>query len=110
MAELPRHSRRMQGKPLEYTPSQLEKLKSERGQQSGIRSTEQEETSVIIHPDYEVNQPQRVGTNQEQPKILESIIVESATGELSDTQLTEPKIFEPKSKSTSFDPTSEFIA
>lgn len=57
MAELPRHSHRMQGKPPEYTPSQLENLKSERGQQSRTGSTEQEETSVIIHPDYEVNKP-----------------------------------------------------
>ena len=39
MSELPRQSRRMQGKPLEYTPSQLEKIKIEKGQTSGNGST-----------------------------------------------------------------------
>ena len=58
VVELPRQSCRMQGKPPEYTPSQLEKIKFEKGKPSGNGSTEKEETSVIIHPDYEVDQPQ----------------------------------------------------
>ena len=57
MAKLPRHSLRMQGKPLDYTPSQLEKNKAERVQQSRIGSTEEGETSIVIHGDFNVNQP-----------------------------------------------------
>ena len=57
VAELPRQSRTMQGKPPEYTPSQLERLKSKKGQTSGTGSTENEETSIIIHPEYKIEQP-----------------------------------------------------
>ena len=59
MAKLPRQSRRLQGKPPEYTPSQLEGLKTLVAHSiSRIRSTEPGESSIITHPDYhEVNQP-----------------------------------------------------
>ena len=101
MAELPRHSRRMQGKPPEYTPSQLENLKYERGQPLGTRSTEKEETSVIIHPDYEVDQPQTIDSYQEQLEISELVEVASTTSELSAT--------EPETESASSKFSSDFI-
>lgn len=70
MVELPRQPRRMQGKPPEYTPSQLEKLKSEKGQTSGTGSIEHEETSIIINPEYEVDQPQTVESTPRRVQFL----------------------------------------
>ena len=62
MAELPRQLCRIQGKPPEYTPSQLEGLKAlVPHTTSRIRSTKPGESSIITHPDYhEVNQSQTV--------------------------------------------------
>ena len=58
MAELPIQLRRTQGKPPEYTPSQLERLKTLIPHTiSRTGSKEQGESSVITHPDFEVNQP-----------------------------------------------------
>ena len=107
VAELPRHSHRMQGKPPEYTPSQLENLKYERGQPLGTVSTKQEETFVIIHPDYELDQPRTAESYQRQPEIFELVEVASTTSELS---AIEPKISEPKTKPATSEPPSEFIS
>ena len=96
MVELPRQSRRMQGKPLEYTPSQLEKLKSEKGKTSGTGSTEHEETSIIIHPKYEVDQPQKAESSQRKFSIFELVELASTTSQLS---AIKPEISEPKSES-----------
>ena len=106
MAELPRQSCRMQGKPLEYTPSQLEKLKYEKGQPSGTGSIEQEETSVIIHPDYEVDQPQTTESSQRKISIFELVELASTTSELS---ATKPEISKPEIEPATFEPASEFI-
>ena len=54
----------MKGKPFKYTPIQLENIKSERGQPAETKSTEQEETYIIIHPDYNVEQPQTIESYQ----------------------------------------------
>ena len=52
MAELPRQSRRLQGKPPEYTPSQLEGLKAlVPHTTSRIQSTKLGESSLITHPE-----------------------------------------------------------
>ena len=59
MAESPRRSRRTQGKPPKYTPSELEGLKSlipNVISRTGL--TEQGESSIILHPDFEVDQSQ----------------------------------------------------
>lgn len=88
----------------------MEKSKTERVQSSGIGSTEQGESSIVIHPDFEINQPQKTETEQDQAEISEVITVESVTGELSDTQLTEPKISELESDSTSSESPSDLIA
>ena len=87
MAELPSQSRRMQGKPPEYTPSQLEKLKSEKGQTSGTRSTKHEETSVIIHLDYKVDQPQTTENYERKLTISKLVELASTTSELSPIEL-----------------------
>ena len=53
MVELPRQSRRTQGKPHEYTPSQLEGLKSLIPNViSIIVLTKQGESSIITHPNF----------------------------------------------------------
>ena len=67
VVELPRHSHRMQGKPPKYTPNQLENIEYERVQQSSTGSTKQGETSIVIHPEFEVNKHQTIEINQEQP-------------------------------------------
>lgn len=91
----------MQGKPPEYTPSQLENLKFETGQPLGTGSTEKEETSIIIHPDYEVDQPQTAKCYQIQLENSELVEVASTTSELSAT--------EPETESSTSKPASEFI-
>ena len=55
MAELPIQSRRLQGKPPEYTPSQLEGLQA-LVSPSDIRvgSLEAGESSLIVHLDYQI--------------------------------------------------------
>ena len=60
MVELPRQSRRLQGKPSQYTSSQLKGLKVVVPHTiRKIRSTKLGESSIITHPDYhEINQPQ----------------------------------------------------
>ena len=59
MAELPIQLRRTQGKPPEYTPSQLEILKTMIPHTiSRTGSTELGESCIITHPDFEVNKPQ----------------------------------------------------
>ena len=62
MVELPRQSRRLQGKPPEYTPSQLEELKAlVLHIISRIRLTKLRESSIITHPNYhEVNQSEKI--------------------------------------------------
>ena len=82
----------MQGKLPQYTPSQFEKIKIERVQQSGTESIEQGEKSMVIHLDFEVNQPQIIEKDQEQLDFSEVITIESITGEFSDTQFTKPEI------------------
>ena len=96
----------MQGKPPEYTPSQLEKIKSEKGKTLGTGSTEQEETSIIIHPDYEVDQPQTTESSQRKLTISELVELASTTSELS---ATEPEIFEPETEPATFEPALDFI-
>ena len=55
MAELPRQSRRLQGKPPKYTPSQLEGLRALLSPtESRIRSKEAGESSIFVHPDYQL--------------------------------------------------------
>lgn len=58
MVNLPRHSWRMQGKPPEYTWSQLEKIKAEMSKTTISRTSDQPETSTNVESKTEVNQPQ----------------------------------------------------
>ena len=75
MAELPRQSRRLQGKPLEYTPSQIEGLRAlVSPSDSRIRSTEAGESSIVVHPDYQL---------QTTEHIQEPILVSEVTGSIS---------------------------
>ena len=84
MAELPRRSRRTQGKPPEYTPSQLERLKSLIPNVISITGlTEQGESSIIIHLDSEVDQLQIAERTPQPVSISELTEVASATSELS---------------------------
>ena len=95
----------MQGKPSEYTPSQLERLRYERGQTSRTILTEQEETSIIIHPDYEVDQSQTTKFTQK-ISISELAELASTTSELSSI---EPEIYEPETEPATSEPTLEFV-
>ena len=98
VAKLPRRSRRTQGKPPEYTPSQLEGLKSLIPNVIGrTRLTEQGESSIIIHPDFEVDQPQIAEHTPQKFSISELIEVASTTSELSPE---EPEISELETKPT----------
>ena len=55
MAELPRQSRRLRGQPPEYTPSQLEGLRAlVTPSESRVGSPKAGESSLIIHPNYQV--------------------------------------------------------
>ena len=75
MAELPIQSRTLQGKPPEYTPSQLEGLRAlVSPSDSRIRSTEARESSIVVHPDYQL---------QTTEHIQEPISVSELTGSVS---------------------------
>ena len=75
MAELPRQSRRLQGKPPEYTPSQLEGLCAlVSSSSSRIRSTEVEVSSIVVHPDHQIPTTKH---------IQEPISVSEVTGSIS---------------------------
>ena len=55
MADFPRQSRRLKGKPPKYSPSQLEGLRALVSSSSGrIRSTEIGSSSIVIHPDHQI--------------------------------------------------------
>ena len=55
MAELPRQSRRLQGKPPDYTQSQLEGLQAlVSSSDSRVGSPEARESSLIVHPDDQI--------------------------------------------------------
>ena len=55
MEKLPRQFQRLQGKPPEYTPSQLEGLHALVSTSRGrIRSTEIGISSIVIHPDHQI--------------------------------------------------------
>ena len=106
MAELSRRSCRNQGKPPEYTPSQLEGLKSLIPNViSRTRLTEQGESSIITHPDFKVNQLQIEEHTPQIVSISELAKVASTTSELS---LEEPEISKPETEPTTSEPTLEF--
>ena len=87
MAELPRQSHILQGKPLEYTPSQLEGLRAlVLPTENRIRSTEVGESSIIFHPDYQL---------QTTELIQEPISVSEVNGSISPSSelAKEPGIF-----------------
>lgn len=70
LAESPRKSRRMQGKPLEYTPSQLEKIKIERSRSTGSKASEEHQTSTIL-------QSEEIETKVNPTQEIESVLVHS---------------------------------
>ena len=75
MVELLRQSRRLQGKPPEYTPSQLEGLHALVSSSSGrIRSTEIGTSSIVVHPNYQTPITEH---------IQEPILVSEVTGSVS---------------------------
>lgn len=86
MAELPRQSRRLRGKPPEYTPSQLEGLRAlVSPSHSRVGSPEAVESSLIVHLDYQV---------QATEYISEPISFSEVTGSFSSTSelAEEPEI------------------
>ena len=106
MVELPRQSRRLQGKPPEYTSSQLEGLKAVVVPHtiSRIRSTETRESSIITHPNYhEINQTTEY--IQEPIAISEVTGITSPTSELAE----EPEISELDTKPAILEPSSGFV-
>ena len=106
MVELPRRSRRTQGKPPEYTPSQLEGLKyliPNVINRTGL--TEQGESFIITHPDFKVDQLQVAEHTPQMVSISELTEVASTTSELSPE---EPEIYEPETKPATSEPTLEF--
>ena len=88
MAELPRQSRRLRGKPPEYSPSQLEGLRAlVTPSDSRVGSSEEGESCLVVHPDYQV---------QATEYISEPISFSEVTGSISSTSelAEEPEISE----------------
>ena len=94
MANLPRQSQRIQGKPPEYSPSQLEGLRAMVPRSSRrLRSTEVESSAIVIHPDHQVPTTEYIQEPISVSEITENI---SPSGELSN----EPEISEPETESS----------
>ena len=92
MAELPRQSRRLQGKPPKYTPSQLEGLRALVPPSDSIfGSPEAGDTSLIVHPNYQV---------QAIDYISESISFSEVTSSIYPTSelVEETEIYEPETE------------
>ena len=88
MAELPRQSHRLRGKPPEFTPSQLEGLRAlVTPTESRVGSPEAGESSFIVHPDHLV---------QAIEHISEPISFSEVTGSITPTSslVKEPEISE----------------
>ena len=103
MAELPRQSRRLQGKPPKYTPSQLEGLQAlVSPSDNRIRSTEAESSSIIVHHDHQIPTTEH---------IKEPISVSEVTGSISpSSELAEElEISELDTEPAVLEPSSEFI-
>ena len=103
MAEFPRQSRRLQGKPPEYTPSQLKGLRALVSSSSGrIRSTEIGNSSIVVHPDYQTPTTEYI---QEPISVSEVTGYISPSSELAD----EPEISEPETEPYVLETSSGFI-
>ena len=92
MAELLRQSCRLRGQPLEFSPSQLEGLQAlVTPSDSRVGSPEKGESSLVVHPDYQV---------QALEYIIEPISFSEVTGSVSSTSelAEEPKISEPETE------------
>jgi hypothetical protein len=92
VAELPRKSRRLRGQPPEYSPSQLEGLRAlVTPSDSRVGSPEEGESSLVVHPDYQV---------QATEYISEPISFSEVTGSFSSTSelAEEPEISEPETE------------
>ena len=92
MAELPRQSRRLRGQPSEFSPSQLEGLKSlVTPSESRVGSPEEGESSLVVYPNYQG----LIANYSQQP-----ILVSEVTGSFSSsTEFTEePEISEPETE------------
>jgi len=92
VVELPRQSHRLWGQPPEYSPSQLEGLQTlVKPSDSRVGSPEDRESSLVVHPDYQV---------QETEYISEPISFSEVTGSISSTSelAEEPEISEPETE------------
>ena len=104
MVELPRQSRRLQGKPPEYSPSQLEGLRALVSSSSGrIKSTEVGTSSIVVHPGYQTPITEH---------IQELISVSEVTGSIYPTSklADEPEISEPETEPSVLETSSGFIS
>ena len=103
MAELPRQSQRLQGKPPEYTPSQREGLRALVSSSSDrIRSTKIGSSSIVVHPDHQIPTTEH---------IQELILVSEVTGSISTSNelADEPEISEPDTEPSFLETSSRFI-
>ena len=103
MAELPRQSRRLQGKPPKYTPNQLEGLRAlVSPSDSRIRSKKVGESYIVVHPDYQL---------QTIEHIQEPISIFKVTGSISPSSelAKEPEISELDTEPAVLEPSSRFV-
>lgn len=92
MAELPRQSRRFQGKPPKYSPSQLKGLRAlVSPNDNRVGSPEVEESSLIIHHDYQIQTTKSIQEPISFSEVTSSI---SPSSELAE----EPEISEPNTE------------
>jgi len=104
VAELPRQSRRIQGKPPEFSPGHLEGFRALVPHSSRrLRSTEADSSAIVIHPDHQIPTTEYIQEPISVSEVTENI---SPTGELSD----EPEISEPETESSVLETSSGFIS
>jgi len=92
VVELPRKSRRLRGQPPEFSPSLFEGLQAlVTPSDSKVESPEEEESSLVVYPDYQVQAPEYI---IELVSFSEVTSTFSSTSELAE----EPEISEPETQ------------
>lgn len=103
MAKLLRQSHRLQGKPPEYTPSQLEGLRAlVSPSDSRVGSPKAGESSLIVHPDYQIQTTKYIQEPISFSKVNGSISPSSEIAE-------EPEISEPDTEPAVSEPSLGFV-